>query len=100
MPGPIYLTVASGMTVSSCFALDKPVGLIVVEVSSFGSASGVFVDFTQTSGGGQMLPLQRADGSGLPFTVLSGTGGGTATLVPPCRSGECASGLLRVSPCQ
>jgi hypothetical protein len=88
MPGPYIVTVANGQTVSSAFFIDKPCGLAVIEVASFGTASNVTLEFTQTSGTAPFSPLQRTDGSGQAHAVFSGTGGGWAAFVPPTPFGR------------
>jgi hypothetical protein len=82
-PGPQFLVIPNGQTVSSTFALPRGDGALVVAVPSYGTPASVLVTFTQTSGTGPFAPLQKFDGSGATWTAFSGTGGGTAVLMSP-----------------
>lgn len=73
MANPIYVTVASGQSVSGAFALERPDRPLVVGVPSLMVASEVRPQFSQTSGG-PFSTLMRDDGSGFPYAVHSGTG--------------------------
>ena len=72
MPDPIYLTVGTGAAPSAPFTLERPQLSMVVAVPSL-TASDVRPQFGTTSGGG-FATLVRPDGSGLPFSIHSGTG--------------------------
>ena len=74
MPDPIYVTVASGGSVSGPFTLPAADRPLVVEVPSLNAGAEVRPQFTATSGGGSFWTLQRRDGSGAPFAVASGAG--------------------------
>ena|SRR5690348_15523560 len=95
MPGPQYLVLATSQQVTSAFYIDKPVGLAVVEVPSFGTGAAVFAEFTQTSGSAPFSTAWRLDGSGVQHVVFSGTAGGWGYVVPPTHFGR-----LRVSSAQ
>lgn len=95
MPGPIFVTVANGQSVSSAFAIDHPATHISIEVPSFGTGASVNLHFTSTSGGGAFLPLMREDGSALPYAVLSGTGGGWGVVRYPSPFGRISLGATQ-----
>lgn len=71
----MYVSVASGATVSSAFALNRGTasqGLVVLVPSL--TATEVRVQFTSASGTAPFSTLFRADGTGIPFAVTSGPG--------------------------
>ena len=94
MPGPLYLTVASGATVSSAFYLDRLDRCYAIEVPSYGTASNVQLAFTQNSGTAPFGVKQRDNGDGLPYTVFSGAGGSAwcVMLMPPTPWGRIVLG--------
>jgi len=65
--------------VTSAFYIERGNRAVGCFVSSYGTAAGVTVQVA-TSSGGTFLPLNRSDGSGLPFIITSGTGGGAAVV--------------------
>src|SRR5262245_55713113 len=74
MPGPIYLTIAAGQTVSSAFFVDRADVALTISVPSH-AALGVAPQFTAVSGTAPFAPLVHPSGDGSPFTVFSGTSG-------------------------
>jgi hypothetical protein len=82
MPGPVYLTIANGQTVSSAFTLERSDRCLVIEVPSYGTAASLLVHFTATSGTAPFSPPFRRDGAGAPHTVFSGTAGGWGSVYP------------------
>src|SRR5690242_7849 len=75
---PTFLTFATSQTVTSAFQIDRSHRALACFVGSYGTAAAVTVQYATLSGTGPFLPLFRADGSGQPFTVCSGVGGGVA----------------------
>lgn len=73
MANPLYVTVASGQSVSGAFALERPDRPLVVEIPSLAAATEIRPQFSATSGG-PFYTVMRDDGSGVPFTVHSGGG--------------------------
>jgi hypothetical protein len=71
----IYVTVASGQTVSGAFALEHPYRPLVILVPSLAAAAEVRPQFSATSGSG-FMSMMRPDGSANLFVVCSGAGPG------------------------
>jgi len=67
------VTIASGSQASSPFTIDRPAGMLCVFVPSMSPATDIRLEVAQASGTG-FAPLVRADGSGVPFSVHSGSG--------------------------
>jgi|SRR5579862_1633961 len=83
-----FITFAQSQTVTSAYATDRSHKALACFVASYGTAAAVTVQFATASGTG-FLPLFRQDGSGLLFTVCSGTGGGVAVIeLPPSAWGR------------
>ena len=65
----------SGQTVSSAFDLSGSTKTaFVVETDSLGTATSVLLEFASQTASGMWVPYYREDGSGLRWTVCSGTG--------------------------
>jgi len=77
---PTFLTFATSQTVTSAFQIDRSHRALACFVGSYGTAAAVTVQYATLSVTGPFLPLFRADGSGQPFTVCSGVGGGVAVI--------------------
>lgn len=73
MAEPIYITVASGQSVTGAFTLERPDRPLIVEVPSLTANAEVRPQFSTTSGG-PFFTLTRNDGTGIPFAVHSGAG--------------------------
>jgi hypothetical protein len=73
MSDPVFVIVNSGQSVSGAFTLERANRPLVVEVPSLSAAAEVRPQFSATSGG-PFWTVQRRDGTGLPYTVHSGTG--------------------------
>jgi hypothetical protein len=82
-PGPIFLTVLSGQTVSSAFTLPRADAPMVVFASSNGTAAALTIQFAQSSGTAPFVPLVKLDGSGGTLTVFSGTGPAVGVILHP-----------------
>lgn len=76
----IYLTVANGQSVSSMAVLPRTDRPFVVYASSVG-AQALTVQFAPSSGGA-FATLCRDDGSGFPWTVVSGSAGWSMPILP------------------
>ena len=78
MPGPVFVTIASGFAVTSAFRIDRPAGALAVFVPSM-TAADLRIEFATTSGGGTFFgALTRGDGTGQIFSTHSGAGPATA----------------------
>ena len=100
MPLTQYVSLPSGQTASSAFNfLGTPKTAFVVETASLGTATSVLIEFASTVDAGQWVPLQRADGSGLPWTVYSGTGRacGVVPIPPTMTAGRIRLGASQIA---
>jgi hypothetical protein len=83
MPGPYFVQVANGQTVSSAFYIERSDRGLAIEVPSM-APNGVRVEFTSTSGTPPFGALFAPDQSGLvPFAVFSGQPPGWGMVVRP-----------------
>ena len=79
----IYTTIGTATpAVSTAFALERGDRDLVVEVPSLSAGGELRPQFSATSGG-PFWTMQKLDGSGLPFVVLSGPGPGIGAFTPP-----------------
>ena len=97
-----YVNIPSGTTASSAFTtLGTYKTGLVVETMSLGTATAVFVEFASVIDANQWARLQRADGSGVPWTVGSGTGRliGVIATPPGMTAGRIALGAAQSAVC-
>ena len=77
----IPVVISSGATTSAGFTWPRSRPFCIDVPSQ--SAVGVFVEFSQTSGGPAFSRLQRADGTGLDYVVSSGGGNAMGVVLVP-----------------
>jgi hypothetical protein len=77
-----FVTIATSQLVSSAFYLDRSYRGAAIHVPSYGTAARVVAQFSTTSGTGPWATLTRPEGSGLEWTIFSGTGSPAVGVVP------------------
>ena len=85
-------------TVSTAFAIERSDRSIAIQVPSLAPSAEVRIQFSSGSAGADFCDLQRFDGTGVAFSVLSGSGPGWCFAMPATNWARLTTSVPQSSP--